>query len=137
MYYVLFVQPLRRGLGQDRRTREGEGAGRPRRSCFRGPMLHPGKGTLALASLKDFIHLSVSSLHLEDYMDVARTERFDLLMRCFVGSLNTLLLQEAVNVSLENLKTYPFVKEGLEKGTLKLVGGHYDFVSGKFETWEP
>ena len=46
-------------------------------------------------------------------------------------------LQEAVNLSLENLKTYPFVKEGLEKGTLKLVGGHYDFVSGKFETWDP
>jgi carbonic anhydrase len=46
-------------------------------------------------------------------------------------------LQEAVNVSLENLKTYPFVKEGVEKGTLKLVGGHYDFVNGKFETWEP
>jgi len=46
-------------------------------------------------------------------------------------------LQEAVNVSLENLKTYPFIKEGLEKGTLKLVGGHYDFVSGKFETWDP
>jgi hypothetical protein len=44
-------------------------------------MLHPGKGTLALASLKDFIHLSASSLRLEDYMDVARTERFDLLMR--------------------------------------------------------
>jgi carbonic anhydrase len=55
-------------------------------------------------------------------------------------SLNTYLLsslQEAVNVSLENLKSYPFVKEGLEKGTLKLVGGHYDFVNGKFETWEP
>jgi carbonic anhydrase len=47
------------------------------------------------------------------------------------------LEKEAVNVSLENLKTYPFVKEGLEKGTLKLVGGHYDFVSGKFETWDP
>ena len=68
---------------------------------------------------------------------------------CVVGSLNTacisiseyqyfhLALQEAVNVSLENLKTYPFVKEGLEKGTLKLVGGHYDFVNGKFETWDP
>jgi len=46
-------------------------------------------------------------------------------------------LQEAVNVSLANLKTYPFVKERLAKGTLKLVGGHYDFVSGKFVTWEP
>jgi carbonic anhydrase len=46
-------------------------------------------------------------------------------------------LQEAVNVSLANLKTYPFVKERVAKGTLKLVGGHYDFVSGKFVTWEP
>ncbi|TVU01155.1 hypothetical protein EJB05_53402 [Eragrostis curvula] len=27
-------------------------------------------------------------------------------------------------------------KEALEKGTLKLVGAHYDFVDGKFETWE-
>ncbi|VAH61988.1 unnamed protein product [Triticum turgidum subsp. durum] len=40
------------------------------------------------------------------------------------------------NVSLQNLLTYPFVKEGVSNGTLKLVGGHYDFVSGKFETWE-
>ncbi|KAJ3695304.1 hypothetical protein LUZ60_000681 [Juncus effusus] len=45
--------------------------------------------------------------------------------------------REAVNVSLANLMTYPFVKEGVEKGTLKLIGGHYDFVAGNFETWEP
>jgi carbonic anhydrase len=45
-------------------------------------------------------------------------------------------LQAAVNVSLENLKSYPFVKEGLANGTLKLVGGHYDFVNGKFELWD-
>jgi carbonic anhydrase len=36
-------------------------------------------------------------------------------------------------MSLENLKSYPFVKEGLEKGTIKLLGAHYDFVDG---TWE-
>ncbi|KAG8077349.1 hypothetical protein GUJ93_ZPchr0007g5798 [Zizania palustris] len=45
----------------------------------------------------------------------------------------TILEKEAVNTSLENLKTYPFVKEGVANGTLKLVGGHYDFVSGKFD----
>ncbi|XP_039116277.1 carbonic anhydrase 2-like isoform X1 [Dioscorea cayenensis subsp. rotundata] len=43
--------------------------------------------------------------------------------------------KEAVNVSIENLKTYPFVKEGLEKGTLSLVPSHYCFVTGKLETW--
>lgn len=45
-------------------------------------------------------------------------------------------LQEAVNVSLENLKTYPFVKDGLEKNALAIHGGHYDFVKGEFETWQ-
>ncbi|KAG1346896.1 carbonic anhydrase 2 [Cocos nucifera] len=49
----------------------------------------------------------------------------------------TLCEKEAVNVSLQNLLTYPFVKEGLAKKTLKLIGGHYDFVKGSFETWEP
>ncbi|KAK8958556.1 hypothetical protein KSP40_PGU021994 [Platanthera guangdongensis] len=44
--------------------------------------------------------------------------------------------KEAVNISLENLKTYPYVKEGLDKKTLNLYGGYYDFVTGDFETWE-
>ncbi|CAL9128494.1 unnamed protein product [Musa textilis] len=44
--------------------------------------------------------------------------------------------KEAVNISLENLKTYPFVREGVEKTTLKLIGAHYDFVAGSFGTWE-
>jgi carbonic anhydrase len=29
--------------------------------------------------------------------------------------------------------SYPFVKEGVEKGTLKLIGAHYDFVNGAFD----
>lgn len=45
-------------------------------------------------------------------------------------------LQEAVKVSVANLKSYPFVKEGLEKGTLKVFGAHYDFVDGAFELVE-
>ncbi|XP_052185552.1 carbonic anhydrase 2-like [Diospyros lotus] len=43
--------------------------------------------------------------------------------------------KEAVNVSLENLLTYPFVKEGVMKKTLSIKGGHYDFVKGSFELW--
>ncbi|PSR87579.1 Carbonic anhydrase [Actinidia chinensis var. chinensis] len=43
--------------------------------------------------------------------------------------------KEAVNVSLGNLLTYPFVREGLVKKTLSLKGGYYDFVSGSFELW--
>lgn len=44
-------------------------------------------------------------------------------------------LQEAVNVSLGNLLTYPFVRDGLVNKTLSLKGGYYDFVNGTFELW--
>ncbi|KAF5457248.1 hypothetical protein F2P56_021363, partial [Juglans regia] len=43
--------------------------------------------------------------------------------------------KEAVNVSLGNLLSYPFVREGLMKKTLALKGGYYDFVKGSFELW--
>uniref|UniRef100_A0A453F3T5 Carbonic anhydrase n=1 Tax=Aegilops tauschii subsp. strangulata TaxID=200361 RepID=A0A453F3T5_AEGTS len=47
----------------------------------------------------------------------------------------TVLEKEAVNISLRNLKSYPFVKDRLNKGTLNLIGARYDFVHGSFETW--
>ncbi|KAI4320654.1 hypothetical protein MLD38_034110 [Melastoma candidum] len=43
--------------------------------------------------------------------------------------------KEAVNVSLGNLLSYPFVRQGLVNKTLSLKGGHYDFVKGSFELW--
>lgn len=43
--------------------------------------------------------------------------------------------KEAVNVSLGNLLTYPFVREAVVKKTLALKGAHYDFVNGCFEIW--
>lgn len=45
-------------------------------------------------------------------------------------------MQEAVNVSLGNLLTYPFVRDGLVKKTLALKGAHYDFVKGTFDLWD-
>ncbi|XWS40742.1 hypothetical protein CRYUN_Cryun17cG0021600 [Craigia yunnanensis] len=43
--------------------------------------------------------------------------------------------KEAVNVSLGNLLSYPFVRDGLVKKTLALKGGYYDFIKGTFELW--
>lgn len=45
-------------------------------------------------------------------------------------------MQEAVNVSLGNLLTYPFVRDGVVNKTLALKGAHYDFVNGTFELWD-
>ncbi|KAI3433115.1 uncharacterized protein J3R85_007321 [Psidium guajava] len=43
--------------------------------------------------------------------------------------------KEAVNVSLCNLLTYPYVREAAMKKTIALKGAHYDFVKGTFELW--
>ncbi|OIW06666.1 hypothetical protein TanjilG_04060 [Lupinus angustifolius] len=51
------------------------------------------------------------------------------------GELCTHCEKEAVNVSLGNLLTYPFVRDGLVNKTLALKGGYYDFVKGSFELW--
>ncbi|KAJ4916504.1 Beta carbonic anhydrase 3 [Raphanus sativus] len=44
--------------------------------------------------------------------------------------------KEAVNVSLGNLLSYPFVKERVMKNKLAIRGAHYDFVKGTFDLWE-
>ncbi|XP_017427862.1 carbonic anhydrase 2 isoform X2 [Vigna angularis] len=44
--------------------------------------------------------------------------------------------KEAVNVSLGNLLSYPFVRAGVENKSLALKGAHYDFVNGTFELWD-
>ncbi|CAH8386901.1 unnamed protein product [Eruca vesicaria subsp. sativa] len=44
--------------------------------------------------------------------------------------------KEAVNVSLRNLLSYPFVKERVMKNKLAIRGAHYDFVKGTFDLWE-
>ncbi|KAF4366118.1 hypothetical protein CsatB_022202 [Cannabis sativa] len=43
--------------------------------------------------------------------------------------------KEAVNVSLSNLLTYPFVKDALTNNAVSIKGAHYDFVKGNFEVW--
>ncbi|KZV32947.1 carbonic anhydrase, chloroplastic-like [Dorcoceras hygrometricum] len=51
------------------------------------------------------------------------------------GDQCTLCEKEAVNVSLGNLLSYPFVRDGLVKKTLALKGGYYDFINGNLELW--
>jgi len=44
--------------------------------------------------------------------------------------------KESVKLSLCNLETYPYVQMGLANKKLRLMGGYYDFVHGKFELLE-
>ncbi|KAJ4773120.1 Carbonic anhydrase [Rhynchospora pubera] len=82
---------------------------------------------------------SSSTEFIEDWMKIGFAAREKVKAEHGSKSLDeqcAICEKEAVKISLENLKTYPFVKEGLEKGTLKLFGSHYDFVNGAFETLE-
>eukprot|EP01018_Ginkgo_biloba_P023573 Gb_07686 [translate_table: standard] len=47
----------------------------------------------------------------------------------------TICEMESVNVSLNNLLTFPFVRDGVIRKTLTLHGGHYNFVDGSFKRW--
>ncbi|EXB87883.1 Carbonic anhydrase 2 [Morus notabilis] len=44
--------------------------------------------------------------------------------------------QEAVNLSLVNLQTYPYVQRAIQDKKLALRGAHYDFVVGSLKLWE-
>lgn len=46
------------------------------------------------------------------------------------------MTQEAVNLSLVNLLSYPYVQKAVADQTLALRGGYYDFVKGSFELWQ-
>ena len=45
-------------------------------------------------------------------------------------------MQEAVNLSLLNVQTYPYVQKAIAENKLALKGGYYDFVNGSFELWD-
>ncbi len=40
-------------------------------------------------------------------------------------------MQEAVNMSLANSLTFPFIEERVKAGKLHIYGMHYDFVEGQ------
>ncbi|KAL6547295.1 hypothetical protein OROMI_023016 [Orobanche minor] len=92
---------------------------------IKGLMSIPDDGT----TQSDFI---------EEWVNICKPAKTKVKAECNdldFGEQCTQLEKEAVNVSLGNLLTYPFVREGLVKKTLALKGGHYDFVKGSFELW--
>ncbi|KAJ4972766.1 hypothetical protein NE237_005940 [Protea cynaroides] len=81
---------------------------------------------------------STSTDFIEDWVKICLPAKATVKSEC--GSLPlpeqcSRCEKEAVNVSLGNLLTYPFVRDGLMKKTLALKGGYYDFVNGSIELW--
>lgn len=82
---------------------------------------------------------SSSTDFIEDWVKVCLPAKGKVVADCGAdvpfGDQCVLCEKEAVNVSLGNLFSYPFVREGLANKTLALKGGYYDFINGTFQLW--
>ncbi|KAI3759384.1 hypothetical protein L6452_07157 [Arctium lappa] len=73
---------------------------------------------------------------IDDWVSVAKPAKEKVISKHPHASgeeLQTLVEKESVMNSLVNLLSYPYVRTGLADKKLKLIGGYYDFVCGKFE----
>ncbi|XP_059316519.1 carbonic anhydrase 2-like isoform X3 [Lycium ferocissimum] len=81
---------------------------------------------------------STNSDFIEEWVKICLTAKAKVKAECCDMDPTeqcTKLEKEAVNVSLGNLLTYPFVREAVVNKSIALKGGHYDFVNGSFELW--
>ena len=119
----LWFQWLHWGLGEDCITCQEQDVGRVlKRHAIRRAMHHLWKGITCGSGLNP----STSFIIVVNFIRAHMHGHWFLILKPE---------QEAVNVSLGNLLSYPFVREGLVKKTLALKGGYYDFVNGSFELW--
>ncbi|KAL7091680.1 hypothetical protein ACP275_12G119800 [Erythranthe tilingii] len=92
---------------------------------IKGLMSIPDDGT----TQSDFI---------EEWVNICKVAKAKVKTECNTLDFSeqcTQLEKEAVNLSLGNLLTYPYVREAVVKNAISLRGGHYDFVKGTFEHW--
>lgn len=93
-------------------------------------------GIKALMSIPD--DAPKSTLFIEDWIKIGKPARNAVLSRFASSPLDQQCRhceKEAVNMSLSNLMSFPFIKDMVSKGKLSLHGGYYDFVDGKLEEW--
>lgn len=83
-------------------------------------MEHPEDGSVPFDFIDDWVKIA------QDAKDKVKAE----------GGGHEACAREAVNVSLENLLTYPYVHKEVSERKIALRGGYYDFVNGVFELWE-
>ncbi|KAK6116507.1 hypothetical protein DH2020_049745 [Rehmannia glutinosa] len=76
---------------------------------------------------------------IEDWVKICKAAKAKVQTECSNLDFNEQCRQlekEAVNISLGNLLSYPFVREAVLNKSLLLKGAHYDFVKGSFELWD-
>ncbi|KAK7317614.1 hypothetical protein RJT34_02002 [Clitoria ternatea] len=93
---------------------------------IKGLMSIPDDGTTASEFIENWVQICTPAKS-KVKSDASVSEFSDQCTNCE---------KEAVNVSLGNLLTYPFVRDAVVKKTLFLKGAHYNFVKGTFDLWD-
>ncbi|KAK1413792.1 hypothetical protein QVD17_35575 [Tagetes erecta] len=93
---------------------------------IKGLMSIPDDGTTSSEFIEPWVKLGLPAKNKVKADRSINLEFSDLCTKCE---------KEAVNVSLGNLLTYPFVREALVNKKVSIMGAHYDFVNGAFELW--
>eukprot|EP00250_Pteridium_aquilinum_P014475 c22015_g1_i1 orf=326-1138(+) len=79
------------------------------------------------------------SEYIEDWICIAKNATKNTKAKCGADCAFedqwACCVKEAVNVSLWNCMSYPFVKEAVQQEKLALHGAFFDFVNGGFERW--
>ncbi|MCK9418913.1 MAG: carbonic anhydrase [Nitrospirae bacterium] len=78
--------------------------------------------------------------HLRDWLKIAapvKEAATTLYSECSPTSLLRIIEEENILLQLNNIQTYPFVAQALEKGSLFLHGWYYDIYTGKVCAYNP
>lgn len=81
---------------------------------------------------------SLNTDFIEDWVNICHEAKLKVKKTCGNSSFDEQCAtceKEAVNVSLNNLLSYPFVREAVLRKALALHGAHYNFVDGTFKRW--
>ena len=57
--------------------------------------------------------------------------------KCSPEDMQRTLEHASVRNSIENLKSFPFVRKRVEEGTLRLLGGYFDIADGRLMALDP
>lgn len=97
-------------------------------------------GCAGIQTLLDFENPRFESDFIHNWVDIARDARLETLGACDrektqPGEAQRHCEHAAIHVSLRNLMTFPWIREKVEDGRLKLHGWHFDIDNGTLERW--
>ncbi|KAK9932788.1 hypothetical protein M0R45_020010 [Rubus argutus] len=89
-------------------------------------MSYPEDGSAPLMFIDDWVEMGLP-VKTKVIAEQGNTDFLEQCESCAKG---------CINMSLDNLLTYPFVQKAYSEKKLALTGGYYDFFNGRFELWE-